>query len=188
MPTRARDGVRGAAVVAGQHDDPDALARGARRWLRPRVSLIGSATTSSPASLPSIATNITPCALAAMLIGLGLERGRVDAELAQQRRVAERHLPAVDRARDALAGVRLRNRCVAGSVDAALLGALDDRRRERMLAAALERWRRGAAPRLVEPVGRLHVNRASACRRSACRSCRRRACRSSPSARAPRRS
>ena len=56
----ARHRLRGRAVVAGQHDDLQALGVQCR-IASGVVALIGSATPSSPAGCPSTATNITVC-------------------------------------------------------------------------------------------------------------------------------
>ena len=54
-----RDRRRGDAVVAGQHDDPDAVILQHLRCASAVDALIGSATPMSPAGRPSIATNMT---------------------------------------------------------------------------------------------------------------------------------
>ena len=59
------------------------------------VAFTGSATATSPASLPSTATNITVSARARRASAAGGKRR--DAEARHHRRVAERHRPAVDR-------------------------------------------------------------------------------------------
>ena len=61
MPDSARDGLRGGAAVAGEHDDAHAVACERADRVRASMALIGSATPSSPAALPSTATNTTVC-------------------------------------------------------------------------------------------------------------------------------
>ena len=117
MPSLRATASRRAAVVAGQHDDAHAVARAAPRCASAALSLIGSATAMSPASCAvdrRRTSRVWP-------VGAQLRRPRrrdgaaIDPELRQQRRVAERDLPAVDRAGDALAGVRLEVARLGGS-------------------------------------------------------------------------
>ncbi len=50
-----------ATVIAGEHHDADSVRLEDRESPRASEALIGSATPSSPAALPSIATKITVC-------------------------------------------------------------------------------------------------------------------------------
>ncbi len=147
MPSRARHRLRRGPVVAGEHDDADAV--GLQRRAAPRAwsALTGSAMASTPASRPSTATKIAvaPSPRSASA-SLG-ERADVDAELGQERRVAER---------DASARRPCRARpCRSGESKSATGDRRDaarPRRRARSPRPAdarspARRWRRGAAAR-----------------------------------------
>ena len=136
-----RDRPRGGPAVAGEHDDPQAFVRAARGSPRACVSLIGSATPTRPAALPSTATNITvwPVARAAPRRARRAARRRRPA--LHQRAVAERDRAAVDAPRHALAGDGV-ERLACRERDAARLGA-----RARSPRPAGARWRaRGWRP------------------------------------------
>ena len=106
MPRRARDGPRRARAVARRHDDanpelPQRVERGGRRRLH-RVRGCdkagdGAVDRDEHHRFASVAPRVHR----------GRRRPGGDAELLQQREVAERDLPAVDDAPDALAGQRL---------------------------------------------------------------------------------
>ena len=176
------------AVVAGQHDDPEAL--GVQRARSPPrvVALIGSATPSSPAALPSTATNMTvwPCARSASARA-STARPASMSSVSSSAELPSATGSAVDRADDALAGDRS-NVVAAGNATPRSSRARDDGRGERMLAAALEARREAQQLVLVDSPAAARRRSAAACLRSACRSCRRPACRPSPAFRAPRRS
>ena len=102
--------------------------------------MTGSAMAMAPATLPSTPAKIAVAPSSPQLVGRRRERADVDAVLAQEGRVAEHDLLALDRAERALAGRRVevahRRRG-----DAALLRGVDDGERERMLAGALDAGR-----------------------------------------------
>jgi hypothetical protein len=99
----AGDGFGGRLVVAGQHDDPDAVApqlieRGCV------VDLIGSAMAMTPPGLPSTARNRAVAPSPRSSSAFWFKIAERDAEVRHQLGVAERHGPAADLAGDALAG------------------------------------------------------------------------------------
>ena len=186
-PARHRLG-RG-PVVAGQHDDPDAV--GAQRRPAPAacVALIGSATAMRPAGPAVDRDEQRRGALAPELVGARPPASpRATPWSRIMPRVAERHRAAVDRAGHALARHR------------GELGRRPPAARPRSLAAAtmaaasgcsLDRSRLAASDRTVvlrRCPARRRRRSPAACPRSACRSCRPPACRPSPAAPAPRRS
>ena len=130
------------------------------------VALIGSATPTSPAATPSTATNITVSPLRRSVVGARRQRPAVDAELVEQRGVADRRPCGRRRRRRRPCPVTDRKSATATSRDAASLRAADDRRRERMLAAPARGSRPGAAARLVDAGLRRRPSSAPACLRS----------------------
>ncbi len=116
-------------------------------------------------------------ALVAAGVGVACEAPRSSPSSASMRGVAERHRPAVDPARHALAGQRLELVRPGRSRGRA------PRRRARSPRRADARsrapgWRpAGEPPPRRWPRSGSTADRARACRRSACRSCRRSACR-----------
>ena len=184
MPSARATASRGRAAVAGQHHDADARRRAARAIASGVVALIGSATPSSPASRPSTATNIDRLRRrrAAPRARVGERRRASTPSSLDQRALPSATAPAVDHA-DARPCPAIDSKLGAiAERDAARLGARDDRRGQRMLAAALEARRE---PQQLVLARRRRVGAttrpASACPRSACRSCRRPACRPSRS-------
>ena len=171
-------------VVAGRHDDlepervelGDGLGGG---------GLIGSATATKPASLPSSAEKHHRLAvLASRFCGVG-ERRDIDAGPLHQPRIAEQRRAAADASLHALPGDRL-EASVFGDLQASCFGAAEDRLGKGMLAARFERG--GEAQHLVvaRSLAPLRRRSAPACPRSGCRSCRRPAYRRRRAAPAPR--
>ena len=151
------------------------------------VALTGSAMAMTPASLPSTARKIAVAPSWRRRSASCGERRGIDVEFGEEFRAAEREPLALDHADDAFAGRRI-EAAHRRQFDLALGRGRDDRRGQRMLAAALDAGRKAQHLRLVEAGQRRRPPRPSACLRSACRSCRPPACRSFPCARAPRRS
>ena len=120
MPSCARDRLGRRAAVAGEHDDRAAPRRAARAIASGVVGLDRDRRRrrARPAA-PSTATNIDrlPLARAAPRPASRSAAG-VDAELVEQRGVAERDVAAVDRAAHALAGDATRKSSTAGERDA----------------------------------------------------------------------
>ena len=168
MPELAATASAVVRAVAGQHHDAQALARAAPRAPRACVALIGSATPSRPATAPSTATNITVCALAAQRLGA----------LARARRRRRRAPPAARGCPSATSWPSTRPATPLPVSESKSLGrarapaprsrgAGDDRRGQRMLAAALEAGREPQQlGRRPKPSARLDARRASACPRS----------------------
>ena len=129
-----RDGLRGGAVVAGQHDDADAFGRAAPSSASGVVALTGSAMAMTPASLPSMRDEDRGRAVAAQPLGLARRARRVDAELGQELRVAEH---------DACG----RRPCRSRPCRSASRSPRTVRERELALRARPRRWRRPADAR-----------------------------------------
>ncbi len=91
------------------------------------VSLIGSATPSSPADLPSTATNITVWPSARSSSACAHELAGIDFQIVNQRAIAERDAMPSTSPAHAFAGDRLEIRHV-DELDAAILRARNDRR------------------------------------------------------------
>ena len=99
-PSLPRHGLGRRPVVAGEHDDAEALGVQERRSAPAADSLIGSAMPSRPAAWPSIGDEDDGLAVAAQLFGPLGKRAEVDPRArSSERRVADRHRAAVDRAR-----------------------------------------------------------------------------------------
>jgi hypothetical protein len=135
----ARDGLRGRAVVAGEHDDADAQPSQGRERLRGR-GLDRIRDRDRAGEAPVDRHQHHGGAVVAQPLGLALQCAGRDAELRQEGGVAERHRPALDRSGHALAARRVevghrRER------DGALGGGVRDRAAERMLARALDAGR-----------------------------------------------
>ena len=107
----------------------------------------GSAMARMPASLPSTPTKIAVAPSCAELVRLRRKCRDVDALLAQERRVAEHDLRALDRAERALAGRANRNRRPAAIAMPRSLGRADDRHAPADARSPARRWRRGAGAR-----------------------------------------
>ena len=114
------------------------------------VALTGSAMAMTPASLPSTARNIAVAPSRRSRSASSRQRGGVDVRVRRECCVAEREALALDHADDALAGGRIEVARASASVEPALRGGRDDRRGQRMLAAALEAGRKAQHLRLVE--------------------------------------
>ena len=92
----------------------------------------------TPASLPSIATKIAVAPSLAQAFRLPVERAGRDAELGQERRIADHHAPAFDHADRALAGRRSRIRGHLRSRFRARAAAATIAVGERMFARSLD--------------------------------------------------
>ena len=186
MPRLLRDGVRRGPVVAGQHDDLDALGRQRLQRVRRRcLHRIGNGEQSRELAVDGDVDHGR--AVAAQTLALFVQRLRVDAERLQEVRIAEHDGLAVDLAGRALAGRRVELLHLA-EIEIALLGR---RARWRRPADVRSRARRSrpAAEYRSRQIPRPERSRPpSACLRSACPSCRPPACRPSPCAPALRRS
>ena len=151
------------------------------------VALTGSAMAMTPGELAVDRDEDRGRAVAPQPLGLGVERGGVDAQFGQERRIAERDPAALDRADHALAGRRVET-LHARELDLRARWRPRRWRRPADARSRARRWPRSAALRSRRSLARPRSRPPWACLRSACRSCRRRACRPSPCARALRRS
>jgi hypothetical protein len=101
------DGLRGALIVAGRHDDAQPCVVQRLDRIAPSMALIGSATATMPAPCRRRRRTSPSCPRSAR-IGLFGSRVRIDAfGLPSSRRIAERDRLAADLALHALAGQRL---------------------------------------------------------------------------------
>ena len=144
-PDLAGDRGRGAAVVAGDHDDIEAEVLSAAT-ADAEPSLMVSATAITPAGCPSTATNIgvLPCSdnvAARSSSGRGRDRG-----VLEEPRVADEHLVSVDGGADAFAGDGVETDRV-GECQCSVGGARDDCRRRAGVPSCVLRTRRVAATR-----------------------------------------
>ena len=145
------DGVRGGAVVAGEHHDADAVCRAAPSSAAGVVALTGSAMAMAPASLPSTARKmaVAPSLRAAVRLRCAERRGvdvRVRREIWRCR--ARARLPSTMPVTPLPAGAS--KFAHVASVELALGGGGDDRRGERMFAAALDAGGEAQDLRLVK--------------------------------------
>ena len=140
--------------------------------------MIGSATATRPASRPSIATNMTPCPSDAR------SSARAQRRTSTPRSAISALLPSAT-SRPSTVPVTPLPVCDSkslddGTLEPLLLGALDDRGRQRMLAARSRAAARRRSLGFLEAFSRDDGDQRGL-PRSACRSCRRPACRPSPS-------
>ena len=144
---------RGGAVVAGQHDDGDAV--GLQRCERLRGAFLHRIGDGDDArGLAVDGDEDRGRALAAEPLGLLLKRLRRDVQLAQKPRVAEDDAAALHHADRALAARRI-EAAHRQKLDLALGGRFDDGLAERMLAAALDAGREPQHFGFIEAIGRL---------------------------------
>ena len=99
--------------------------------------MIGSATAITPAASPSIAAKIAVAPWPRRSFAISFERADVDADRLHHGPIAERDLAPVYGSLHAFAGKTLKV-VDLGEREIAIRGGAQDRRRERMLAAALE--------------------------------------------------
>ena len=130
------DGLRRRAVVAGQHDDADSFPR--QRLQRGRRRLLDRVGDGEDGRCLAVDREEDGGgAVLAQPLGLAVERGRVDAVLAQEAGIAQRELAALDRAQHALAGRRVETRDIG--------------QRELALARPPRRWPGQADVRSLSP-------------------------------------
>ena len=144
----ARDGLRGRAVVAGEHDDADAVgAQGFERGLRRCLHRIGDGDDGGRLAVDADKDRGGP--VSAQLVGFRGERARVDPQLLEETCIAERHALAVDGAERPLAGGRVE---IAGRAERNLapFGCRDDGGGKRVLARPLDAGREPQHRRFVE--------------------------------------
>ena len=135
-PKTFRDSVGGGPVVAGQHDDLDALGRQRLQRIRRRwFDRIGDG--EQPGQLAVDGHVDHGRAVAAQALGLGIQRLRVDAERLQENRVTENDGLAFDLAGGALAGRRV-ELVHPAEIEVALPGRPHDGVSQRMFAGALD--------------------------------------------------
>ena len=149
MPSLARHGLRGGAVVAGQHDDADSVGPQARqRRRRRRLDRIGDGDDAGGLAVDGNEHGRRAVAPRVRRLGAPERRAR-NAEILQKLGVADGDLAAVDRAGDALAGDGAEIADVF-EVQPALLGGGDDRGGQRMLARPFETGAERQHRRFVE--------------------------------------
>ena len=151
---RSRHGLRGGAVVAGQHDDAKAF--GPQRLQRSGCGLLHRVGDGDDAGELAVdGDEDRGRAVAAHPFGFGVERLRRNAELAEKRRVAERDALSLDHADGALAGRRI-EAAHGRKLDLAFGRRRDDGAGRADARSIARRWRRVAArPSSSKPSGAL---------------------------------